>query len=314
MITRGTLSDLVLPDWYAVYSREFEIEAKKQVGLRLLNVNDTKKKSERETGVGRFPRFMEKTEGAGITELSMSEMSSVEYQPKTYAARSRVTKEMIEDDLTSVINSDRPKMLLEAGLATVEEINALLFENGFSASYTQSSGGFMVANRADGGDGKQLFATDHAYANATTWSNTSSTNVDLSESTLFTALTALARQKDISGENLISNTPNILLVAPENYKNAYEIIKSDKVSDSANNAKNYYQGLGLEIISWPFLSTYTNAWYLLSAKHFLKFWWRVKGQMFNYLLENQDEDIGVRMRFANGWSLPQGTWASRGSV
>lgn len=313
MITRASLGDLVMPAWYRVISSEFEIEAKKQVGLSLLNVKETKRKYEEETGVGRFPRFSVKSEGGAIQELDMVQMADVRYEPKTYAGRSLVTYEMMNDDLYNVINGDRPKALVESGLATVEEINALLFENGFSSSYTQATGGFMGGG-VDNGDSVSLFNAAHVYANGGTWSNTSATNVDLSVDTLNDALVALRRQKDIAGEHLISSKVKYLLVAPENEKNAKEILNSTLISDSGNNAVNVYNGMGIEIKVWPFLSTYAKAWYLLCDKHFLNFWWREKPKMFNYVLRNQDEEIGAMMRFANGWTMTQGTWGSRGSV
>lgn len=96
----------------------------------------------------------------------------------------------------------------------------------------------------------------------------------LTTTTLNTASVALQLQKNQRGV-IRGSVGKYLVVAPANFKNAIEITQSVLVSDSANNAVNFYRSMmGIEVMTSPYLSASAGgsdtAWFLLSEFHGVK--------------------------------------------
>jgi phage major head subunit gpT-like protein len=93
----------------------------------------------------------------------------------------------------------------------------------------------------------------------------------LNTTTLNNAFVALRQQKNQAGV-ILGGVPAYLVVPPKLLKLATEITDSVLISDSANNAVNFYRSmLGIEVMSSPYLSSDAGgsdtAWYLLSKNH-----------------------------------------------
>ena len=93
----------------------------------------------------------------------------------------------------------------------------------------------------------------------------------LNTTTLNNAFVALREQKNQAGV-VLGGVPAYLVVPPKLLKLATEITDSVLVSDSANNAVNFYRSmLGIEVMSTPYIGAATGgsdtAWFLLSRNH-----------------------------------------------
>jgi hypothetical protein len=102
-------------------------------------------------------------------------------------------------------------------------------------------------------------------------SNRVAGNPVLSPTALNTAIVQLLEQKSQDGV-IMGQQPAYLLVASANFKNATEIVGSQLVSDSANNALNVYSSTyGISVWHSPYLGASSGgsdtAWFILSRNH-----------------------------------------------
>lgn len=142
-----------------------------------------------------------------------------------------------------------------------------------SARFTQNQtafglwrGAFTTTLTADG----NAFIGTHNLLSGGTTSNAISGA--LTTTTLNNAFTALYQQVNQAGV-VVGNEPAILLVPPKLLKTAVELTDSVLVSDSGNNAVNFYRSmLGIQVMSSPYLGAAVTggsdtAWFLLSKRH-----------------------------------------------
>lgn len=150
---------------------------------------------------------------------------------------------------------------------------ASLFNYAFADTNLYLSGIYGSTVSALGPDGKRLCSTVHACSpnNPTTWSNVSTTNAALTDESFEDAILNLDGQLDEQGEKahfgITDGDGYILLVPVALRKKALQIIKSEKVSDSADNGINVYngsfEGYQVEVRVCPWLTSNT-AWFVLS--------------------------------------------------
>jgi len=233
--------------------REVFFNALKEKDMIYKGIYDVRSsKKERETdqsivGVGMLDL---KEEGVGITYDDFTEGYSVDYIHDTFAKGIRITEEMMEDDLYSVMNK-RAQALARSARYRMEYDHASLF------NYANATTIFT------GGDGKALIASDHPLAGSmgSTYSNLSTS--DLSLSALESATTIFRKMQDDNGL-LVNITPKTLLVPPELEFDAYEILNSSGKPYTGDNEQNYFKGR-FNVVVWDFL-TDTDSWFLLADK------------------------------------------------
>lgn len=234
--------------------REVFFNALKEKDMVYKGIYDVRtSKKERETdqsivGVGMLDL---KEEGVGITYDDFTEGYSVDYIHDTFAKGIRITEEMMEDDLYSVMNK-RAQALARSARYRMEYDHASLF------NYANATTIFT------GGDGKALIASDHPLAGSmgSTYSNLSTS--DLSLSALESATTIFRKMQDDNGL-LVNITPKTLLVPPELEFDAYEILNSSGKPYTGDNEQNYFKGR-FNVVVWDFL-TDTDSWFLLADKN-----------------------------------------------
>lgn len=117
-------------------------------------------------------------------------------------------------------------------------------------------------------DGVALIGT-HNLLSGSTYSN--SVSGALTTTTLNNAFTSLYQQPNQAGV-IMGNEPAFLLVSAKGLKNAVEITDSVLVSDSGNNAVNFYRSmLGIKVYASPYLGAAAGgsdtAWFLASKRH-----------------------------------------------
>lgn len=164
-----------------------------------------------------------------------------------------LSKDFFDDNMHGVW-AEQVRQLALSATATQDRQAFNLFNNSFTTTLTA--------------DGNPFIGT-HTLLSGSTYSNLISGA--LSESTLFNATTALYTQPNQAGV-VFGNEPAILVVPPKLMKLAIQLTDSVLVSDSGNNAVNYYRSmLGIEVMTNPYLSASLGgsdtAWWLLSKRH-----------------------------------------------
>lgn len=182
-------------------------------------------------------------------------------------------------DQYAIINK-RPQQLALVAKRTREKHGASLFNNAFTTAVFA------------GGDTFALCASAHTHTGTnTTQSNTGTTALS---ATAVEATRLLMRAYLDETDNLINVMPDTILVPPNLEESAWQIVKSDKQLDSANNNPNFSMGK-YKVIVWDYL-TDTNNWYMLDSKYtklFLKWFNRIPQEF------NKDKDFDT---YISKWS------------
>lgn len=268
---------------------------------KVFNVEQSDKQTEKDSYESGFGLVPEKMEGAAASYDAILPGIKVTYTHKTYALGYEITEEAIEDNQrTPETFAKLPQALDRSAMETVEVSAWSVFNNGFSTN---------------GFDGKPLFSTTHPLLQGGTQSNTPSVQSDLSVTSLTASLTAIEKLVDERGLKRPLRAAN--LVIPIDYwKVARELLDSDYIPESANNAINALQSKKLALVESHYL-TDTNAWFLVADKgqHSLKFFWRVKPGALRRGTDFDSTNLKhlLRMRFSYGWSHYFGTYGNQGS-
>ena len=165
-----------------------------------------------------------------------------------------LSKDLFDDNLHGVWSQNVKDFAMKARVT--QDQNAFkLFRNGFTTQLTA--------------DGVAIFSASHPLIGGGTTSNLLSGA--LNTSTLNNGFVALREQVDQAG-TILGGVPAYLVVPPKLLKTAVEITDSVLISDSANNAVNFYRSmLGINVLSSPYLGAAAGgsdtAWFLLTRNH-----------------------------------------------
>jgi len=293
---RTGFADLLEPGFRTIFDDRYTELG--EVFPSIFKVNSSNRMEEKDSAVTGFGYLVETNEGEQITYEDPIQMYDKTYTHKKYTLGFKVSEEMFEDDLYSVMNK-KPKALALSARRTAENHAASVFNNAFSTSYT-------------GGDAKPLCSTSHPRADGgTAQSNASDTGITLTEGNLETADLAMRAHLDDKGMKIMSKA-DMLLVPPALDKEARIITDSSLRSATADNDLNVYQGR-FQVQTWDYLTS-TTAWFLLDKNlHELNWFWRVRPEF----KQGDAFDAGmamfkVRARFSYGWSDWRGVWGSKG--
>jgi len=295
VMQRTNFSDSMAEGFRAIFLSEYD-----QVPTQypqLFNMLTSRKQYEDDSYVAGFGTIPKKTEGSTITADAAIQGFDERYTHDTYALQYEITEEMIEDELYGLI-SQFPAELAVSMRITREQSGANIYNNGFDSSVQT------------GGDGKELFATDHPLVGGGTQKNELTSAADLEIDSLEQALIDIRATTDDRGK-LINLRPRTLIVPPELERKALEIMGSSLDPESANNTINVYKGR-LNVVVNDFL-TDTDAWFILCDRHKVIWFDRIMpdhetGNDFN----TGNMKHKVRSRWSNGWSLPWGAFGTPG--
>lgn len=165
-----------------------------------------------------------------------------------------LSKNMFDDNMHGVWSDIVRKFALKARLT--QDQNAFkLFRGAFTSQLTP--------------DGVSIVNAAHPLIAGGTTSNQISGPLNVPN--LNTGFVSLAQQVDQTNV-IIGGQAHILLVAPQNLQNAVQLTDSVLISDSANNAVNFYRSaLGLIVMSSPYMGAIAGgsdtAWFLLTQDH-----------------------------------------------
>lgn len=172
------------------------------------------------TGFGLAPV---KPEGGAVSYDSETQGFTKRYTHVAYSSGYIVTKEENADNLYETVSKRRSQALAFSFRQTKENVGANVYNRGFNSSYV-------------GGDGKELFATDHPTKSGSQ-SNELATAADLSEAALEDMVIQIMGATNDRGLK-ISLMPKCLILPRQLWFEGNRIVKSTLQNDTANNAVN----------------------------------------------------------------------------
>ena len=300
-ISRAQLLKELLPGLNALFGMEYNRYGEEH--KEIFETETSERSFEEETKLSGFSAAPVKNEGNAIAYDNAQEAWTARYNHETIALGFSVTEEAIEDNLYDSLSSRYTKALARAIAYTKQVKAASVLNNGFSSSYK-------------GGDGKELFATDHPLVSGGTNSNEPATAADLNETSLEAAVIQIAGWTDERGL-LIAAKPRKLIVPPNLMFVATRLLETELRVGTNNNDVNAIKTMGSipEGFRVNHFLTDTNAWFLCTdvpngLKHFVR----------TPLQNSMDGDFDTgnvryksRERYSFGWSDPLGVYGSPGA-
>jgi hypothetical protein len=268
---------------------------------KLFNVKQSTKQFERQTLMSTLGVAQAVEEMAAIPLDSFGQRYTVEYLHRKIGLGIAMSNEFKEDQQNNFVDATKVQQLGES-IAKAKEIDhADILVDGFSGGAT-------------GGDGKQLFATDHV-SGVGTYSNRLASDAPLSETSLEQMIIEMAAMTDEKGNKMDLKAKD-LWVASANQFNAHRILNSIQRTGTPDNDPNAIKELGLikSVNVWAYLDDAPNAWYLTTdVKDGLTSFSRREVEVS--IEDDKGHDavyVYALCRYSNGWTDPRGIVGTTG--
>jgi hypothetical protein len=228
-ISRQQLAKELEPGLNALFGLEYKNYENQHA--EIFDVENSDRAFEEEVMLSGFANAAVKAEGAAVTFDNANETFTSRYTHETVALAFAITEEAVEDNLYDSIAKRYTKALARS-MANTKQIKAAnVLNNGFSSSFP-------------GGDGKELFATDHPTVSAGDLKNELSTSADLSETSLEQAMIDIAAFKDERGLKIAAR--GLKLIIPSELQfTAERILKSPARVGTSDNDLNALSSKGM---------------------------------------------------------------------
>ena len=227
-ISRQQLAKELEPGLNALFGLEYNQYENHH--LEIFDVENSDRAFEEEVMLSGFANAAVKSEGAAVTFDTAQEAFTSRYTHETVALAFALTEEAIEDNLYDTIATRYTKALARSMANTKQIKGANVLNNGFSSSFP-------------GGDGKELFATDHPSQSGDQ-KNELSTSADLSETSIEQALIDIAAFTDERGLKIAAR--GVKLIIPSELQfTAERIMKSPARVGTADNDLNAIASKGM---------------------------------------------------------------------
>ena len=227
-ISRQQLAKELEPGLNALFGLEYNQYENQH--LEIFDVENSDRAFEEEVMLSGFANAAVKSEGAAVTFDTAQEAFTSRYTHETVALAFALTEEAIEDNLYDTIATRYTKALARSMANTKQIKGANVLNNGFSSSFP-------------GGDGKELFATDHPSQSGDQ-KNELSTSADLSETSIEQALIDIAAFTDERGLKIAARGMK-LIIPSELQFTAERIMKSPARVGTADNDLNAIASKGM---------------------------------------------------------------------
>ena len=228
-ISRQQLAKELEPGLNALFGLEYKNYENQHT--EIFDIENSDRAFEEEVMLSGFANAAVKAEGAAVTFDNANESFTSRYTHETVALAFAITEEAVEDNLYDSIARRYTKALARS-MANTKQIKAAnVLNNGFSSSFP-------------GGDGKELFATDHPTVSAGDLKNELSTSADLSETSLEQAMIDIAAFKDERGLKIAAR--GLKLIIPSELQfTAERIMKSPARVGTSDNDLNALASKGM---------------------------------------------------------------------
>lgn len=268
----------------------------------IFTIESSSKNYEEDTLVSGFGLAPVKGEGAAVSYDSETQGYTQRYTHVAYALGYIVTKEELDDNLYASVSRSRIRRLAYSMRQTKETVSANVLNRGFNSSFP-------------GGDGKELFATDHPTTNGNQ-SNELSTPADFSEASLEDLLIQIRQAKNDRGL-LMACIPQKLVVAPNGHFDAERVLKSTLQSGTANNDINAVRSKSMLPQGYVVNDYLTDpdAWFVKTdCPNGMTMFDRIA---MDFSRDNDFDTMNAKakayMRFSVGWSDWRGMYGSPGA-
>ena len=227
-ISRPQLAKELEPGLNALFGLEYQNYENQHV--EIFDIETSDRAFEEEGMLSGFANAAVKSEGAAVTFDTAQEAFTSRYTHETVALAFAITEEAIEDNLYDKISTRYTKALARS-MANTKQIKAAnVLNNGFSSSFP-------------GGDGKELFATDHPSQSGDQ-KNELSTSADLSETSIEQALIDIAAFTDERGLKIAARGVKMIIPSELQFT-AERIMKSPARVGTADNDLNAIASKGM---------------------------------------------------------------------
>ena len=228
-ISRQQLAKELEPGLNALFGLEYKNYENQHT--EIYDIENSDRAFEEEVMLSGFANAAVKAEGSAVTFDTANEAFTSRYTHETVALAFAITEEAIEDNLYDRIATRYTKALARSMAQTKQIKAANVLNNGFNSSFP-------------GGDGKELFATDHPTQSAGSLANELSTSADLSETSLEQAMIDIAAFKDERGFKIAAR--GLKLIIPSELQfTAERILRSPARVGTADNDLNALSSKGM---------------------------------------------------------------------
>ncbi|MDE2057145.1 MAG: Mu-like prophage major head subunit gpT family protein [Betaproteobacteria bacterium] len=260
-ISRAQLLKELLPGLNALFGLEYARYGEEH--KEIYEIETSERSFEEETKLSGFSAAPVKNEGSAIAYDNAQEAWTARYNHDTIAQGFSLTEEAIEDNLYDSLSARYTKALARSMAYTKQVKAASVLNNGFTSGY-------------NGGDGVPLFSTQHPLISGGYNSNTTSTPVDLNETSLENAVIQISLWTDERGL-LIAAKPRKLVVPPALQFVATRLLETELRVGTNDNDINAIKNNGSIPEGYTINHFLTNpqAWFLLTdvpngLKHFVR--------------------------------------------
>jgi len=295
---RANGTALLEPGVRKVVNTTLDLAKRSMYYSSIFNMQSSTQRNEVDRTFSGLGAMVEKAEGEDVTFDSPIQGYEKTYTHTTYALGTRVTMEMLDDDLYRHILKVA-KSLPESAVQAVETVCADVFNNGFTVTTGNA-------------DGKELFATDHPLLEGGTEQNELTTAADLSQTSLQTAIQDIIDTTNDRGmpNGLIAKR---LIVPTANQWTARQLLNSAQTPENANNSVNPLRDENLQLTTWPYL-TDTDSFFIICQSHELNFFWRMQPKLESETdFDSGDSKFKLTERFSVGHSDWRGAYGSPGA-
>ena len=227
-ISRQQLAKELEPGLNALFGLEYQNYENQHVEIYDIETSD--RAFEEEVMLSGFANAAVKAEGSAVTFDTANETFTSRYTHETVALAFAITEEAIEDNLYDKISTRYTKALARS-MANTKQIKAAnVLNNGFNSSFP-------------GGDGKELFATDHPSQSGDQ-RNELSTSADLSETSVEQALIDINAFVDERGLKIAARGVKMIIPSELQFT-AERIMKSPARVGTADNDLNAIASKGM---------------------------------------------------------------------
>ena len=226
-ISRGQLVKELEPGLNALFGLEYNNYANEHA--EIFDTENSDRAFEEEVMLSGFANAPIKAEGTGVSFDNAQETYTSRYTHETLALAFAITEEAIEDNLYDRLASRYTKALARSMANTKQVKAANVLNNAFGT--------------ANGGDGKELCATDHPIT-AGTEQNELSTAADLNETSLEQSLIDIAAMTDERGLKIAAKGTKLIIPSALQFT-AERLMKSSQRVATADNDINAVVSMGM---------------------------------------------------------------------
>jgi len=258
-ISRGQLVKELEPGLNALFGLEYKNYANEHA--EIFDTENSDRAFEEEVMLSGFANAPVKAEGTGVSFDNAQETFTARYTHETLALAFAITEEAIEDNLYDRLASRYTKALARSMANTKQVKAANVLNNAFGT--------------ANGGDGKELCATDHPIVTGTE-QNELTTAADLNETSLEQALIDIAALTDERGLKIAAKGMKLILPSALQFTGE-RLMKSTQRTGTADNDINAVVSMGMipQGYTVNHYLTDTDAWFVKTdvpngLKHFVR--------------------------------------------